>query len=72
MGEKIMQEIYEPARRMDNGATDERYQLAYEWLGYSEPMLALRFCGDLIGVPHGITQARRIAEDHYETMMGLN
>ena len=71
-GEKIMQEIYEPARRMDSGVPDERYQLAYEWLGYSVPMLALRFCGDLIGVPHGITQARRIAEDHYATMMGLN
>jgi hypothetical protein len=66
-----MEKIFEPARRHDDGKPDDRYQLAYENLGYSVPMLALRFCGELIGVPHGITQARRIADDHYEKMMGL-
>ena len=67
-----MGKIYEPARRHDNGAPDERYELAYEFLGYSMPVLALRFCGELIGVPHGITQARRIADEHYEKLLGLN
>lgn len=65
------EKIYEPARRMDDGTPDDRYQLSYEWLGYSVPMLALRFCGELIGVPHGITQARRIADEHYEKLIGL-
>ena len=67
-----MEKIYEPARRHDNGEPDERYELAYEFLGYSMPVLALRFCGELIGVPHGITQARRIADEHYEKLLGLN
>lgn len=58
------------ARYHDDGKPDDRYQLAYEWLGYSVPMLALRFCGELIGVPHGLMTARRIAEDHYANMMG--
>ena len=65
-------EIKEPARRHDDGKPDERYKLAYEWLGYSVPMLALRFCGELIGVPNGIMAARRIAEDHYSKMVGLS
>lgn len=54
----------------DNGKPDERYQLAYENLGYSVPMLALRFCGELIGVPHGIMGAKRIADDHHAKLMG--
>ena len=61
----------EPARRHDDGKPDDRYSLAYEYLGYSEPMLALRFCGELIGVPHGIIQARRIAEEHYSNFFAI-
>ena len=64
-----MNTVFEPARRMDNGAPDDRYQLQYEHLGYSVPMLALRFCGELIGVPRGIMAARRIADEHYQQMM---
>jgi len=67
-----MQETFEPVRRHDNGRPDDRYRLAYEFLGYSVPMLALRFCGELIGVPNGIMSAKRIADDHYNTMMGVN
>lgn len=58
------------ARVHDDGKPDNRYELAYEWLGYSVPMLALRFCGELIGVPQGIIAARRIADEHYAKMMG--
>jgi hypothetical protein len=58
------------ARYHNDGKPDARYQLAYEWLGYSVPMLALRFCGELIGVPHGLMTARRIADEHYSQMMG--
>jgi hypothetical protein len=68
MKKPLPQAPIEPARRLYNGKPDDRYSLAYEWLGYSEPMLALRFCGDLIGVPHGIIQARRIANAHYEEL----
>lgn len=60
----------EPARRLDNGKPDDRYQLSFEFLGYSVSQLALRFCGELIGAPNGIMAARRIAEDHYAKMMG--
>jgi len=56
----------------DNGKPDERYEVTYEWLGYSVPMLALRFCGELIGCPKGLTTARRIAEAHYNEMMCLD
>ena len=62
----------EPARRMDDGKPDDRYQLAYEWLGYSVPMLTLRFCGEFIGVPNSIMAAKRIADEHYSKMMGLD
>lgn len=67
-----MHKITEPARRMDDGTPDDRYTLTWEWMGYSTPMLALRFCGELIGVPRGIVAARRIAEAHYAELMGLN
>lgn len=66
-----MTDTIEPARRHDNGKPDERYTLAWEYLGYSVPQLALRFCGELIGVPRGIMSARRIADEHHEKMMGL-
>ena len=68
MNKPLPQAPSEPARRHNDGKPDNRYSLAYEFLGYSEPMLALRFCGDLIGVPHGIIQARRIANAHYEAL----
>lgn len=54
-----------------NGKHDPRYQLAYEFLGYSVPQLALRFCGELIGVPNGLMSAQRIVDDHYENMMKI-
>lgn len=66
-----MNKIKEPVRRHDSGKPDARYTLDWEYMGYSTPMLALRFCGELIGVPRGLMSARRIADDHYEKMMGL-
>lgn len=68
MRKPLPQAPIEPARRDNSGKADARYTLEYEWLGYSEPMLALRFCGELIGVPHGIIQARRIADAHYKDL----
>ena len=56
----------------DKGQPDERYEVNYEWTGYSIPMLVLRFCGESIGCPKGLTTARRIAEAHYNEMIGLN
>lgn len=67
-----MQETFGPIRYHDDGKPDERYSMAYEYLGYSVPQIALRFCGELIGVPNGIMSAKRIADDHYNTMMGVN
>lgn len=62
----------EPARRHDDGKPDDRYTLTWEYVGYSVPMLVLRFCGESIGLPRGIMAARRTAENHHNEMMGLN
>jgi hypothetical protein len=32
-----------------NGTPDKRYSISEEYLGYSVPMFAARFCGELIG-----------------------
>jgi hypothetical protein len=70
--EKIDKHLKYP-RLHDNGKPDERYEVNYEWTGYSTPMLVLRFCDDeFVGYPKGLITARIMAEEHHDKMMGLN
>ena len=47
-----------------DGSKDNRYTFTSEFLGYSVPMLAVRFCGDLIGACSDKGKALHVAETH--------
>ena len=44
--------------------SDKRYELTYEYCGYSIPMICVRFCKDLIGVCRNETGAERVINQH--------
>lgn len=48
----------------DNGKPDSRYTASLEYTGYSVPLIACRFCGDLIGAAPDELKASRIMADH--------
>lgn len=48
----------------DDGTIDNRYTFGKEFCGYSTPMIAVRFCGDLIGFCRDENKAQHVADTH--------
>jgi hypothetical protein len=59
-----------PARRRDDGSTDQRYLIRMEWTGGPEPRITARFEGAFIGSADTYADAQRLCAAHHVRMMG--
>lgn len=53
----------------DNGRTDSRYTVTYEYCGFEHQMHVVRFCGDYLASFVDINDANEYAINHNEKRM---
>ena len=45
---------------------DARYSVAYQWCGYSVPMIAVCFCDELLGMCRNELTANNVIAEHHK------